>query len=145
VGAPLDWAIELVPVPYPVGGRYQTLFGGKFRRLRGGRSRDQDQQPRRRSARMIGPRAQPLGSIAPISKSIVQPLVARPCHGTMCTDAWDGKSFDSPHPFAIGNDATSGLVLVVFVVAAPPGASFVTPLGRAVEPLVHAPEAIHAA
>src|SRR5438477_11745311 len=35
--------------------------------------------------------------------------------------------------------------LVVLVVAAPPDARLVAPLGGAVEPLVHAPEAVHAA
>src|SRR2546425_2179161 len=35
--------------------------------------------------------------------------------------------------------------LVVLVVAAPPDARLVTPLGCAVEPLVHAPEAVHPA
>src|SRR6058998_264946 len=35
--------------------------------------------------------------------------------------------------------------LVVLVVAAPPGARLVAPLGRAVEPLVHAPEAVQSA
>src|SRR5712671_240482 len=34
---------------------------------------------------------------------------------------------------------------LVFVVAAPPDARLVTPLGGAVEPLVHAPEAIQSA
>src|SRR6266498_5824616 len=34
--------------------------------------------------------------------------------------------------------------LVVLVVAAPPEARLVAPLGGAVEPLVHAPEAVHA-
>src|SRR5215475_11175469 len=34
--------------------------------------------------------------------------------------------------------------LVVLVVAAPPDARLVTPLGGAVEPLVHAPEAVQA-
>src|SRR5262249_23379334 len=33
--------------------------------------------------------------------------------------------------------------LVVFVVAAPPDAVLVAPLGGAVKPLVHAPEAVH--
>ena len=36
-------------------------------------------------------------------------------------------------------------VLVVLVVAAPPDARLVAPLGRAVEPLVHAPEAVQSA
>src|SRR5213078_3654973 len=35
--------------------------------------------------------------------------------------------------------------LVVLVVAAPPDARLVTPLGCAVEPLVHAPDGIHSA
>jgi hypothetical protein len=35
--------------------------------------------------------------------------------------------------------------LAVFVVAPPPDARFVTPLGRAVEPLIHAPEAVQSA
>src|SRR5256885_8182824 len=35
--------------------------------------------------------------------------------------------------------------LVVFVVAAPPDARLVAPLGSAVEPLVHAPEGVHSA
>ena len=35
--------------------------------------------------------------------------------------------------------------LVVLVVAAPPDARFVAPLGGAVEPLVHAPEAVQSA
>src|SRR5881409_3687192 len=35
--------------------------------------------------------------------------------------------------------------LVVLVVAAPPGARLVAPLGGAVEPLVHAPEAVQSA
>src|SRR5262245_24406512 len=35
--------------------------------------------------------------------------------------------------------------LVVLVVAAPPDARLVTPLGGAVEPLVHAPETVHSA
>src|SRR5436190_1832029 len=39
----------------------------------------------------------------------------------------------------------SGSVLVVLVVAAPPHAALVAPLGSAIEPLVRAPEAVHAA
>ena len=34
---------------------------------------------------------------------------------------------------------------LVLVVAAPPDADLVAPLGRAVEPLVHAPEAVQSA
>src|SRR5436309_15097984 len=38
-----------------------------------------------------------------------------------------------------------GSALVVLVVVAPPGARLVAPLGGAVEPLVHAPEAVQSA
>src|ERR1700738_2398581 len=38
-----------------------------------------------------------------------------------------------------------GSAPLVLIVAAPPGARLVAPLGRAVEPLVHAPEAVHSA
>src|SRR5450432_4122160 len=38
-----------------------------------------------------------------------------------------------------------GSTLAVLVVAAPPDARLVAPLGRAVEPLVHAPEAVESA
>src|SRR5215212_7769869 len=38
-----------------------------------------------------------------------------------------------------------GSALVVLIVAAPPDALLVAPLGRAVEPLVHAPEAVQSA
>src|SRR5438874_1323252 len=41
--------------------------------------------------------------------------------------------------------STSRSSLVVLVVPAPPEARLVAPLGCAVEPLVHAPEAVHAA
>src|SRR3989442_12562601 len=41
--------------------------------------------------------------------------------------------------------STSRSSLVVLVVAAPPQARLVAPLGRAVEPLVHAPEAVQSA
>src|SRR2546427_3713289 len=41
--------------------------------------------------------------------------------------------------------SASRSALVVLVVAAPPEARLVAPLGGAVEPLVHAPEAVHPA
>src|SRR3989454_3098126 len=41
--------------------------------------------------------------------------------------------------------SASRSTVVVLVVAAPPEAGLVAPLGRAVEPLVHAPQAVHAA
>src|SRR5438093_966323 len=48
--------------------------------------------------------------------------------------SWDRYRGDLPRSFA-----------VVLVVTAPPEPRLVAPLGRAVEPLVHAPEAVHPA
>src|SRR5262245_29455888 len=44
-----------------------------------------------------------------------------------------------------GHMVFSSRLALVLVVTAPPDARLVTPLGGAVEPLVHAPEAIHSA
>src|SRR5438309_9373263 len=44
-----------------------------------------------------------------------------------------------------GSDPRFGSALVVLVVAAPPDARLVAPLGGAVEPLVHPPEAVQSA
>src|SRR5262250_1494499 len=51
----------------------------------------------------------------------------------------------SPLPRLRQRHPRRGSVLVVLVVAAPPDARLVTPLGGAVEPLVHAPEAVQSA
>src|SRR5438093_550899 len=67
------------------------------------------------------------------------------------TEAVDVVGFEPPTPsslpFFVGLPQCSSWrsLAVVLVMAAPPEPRLVAPLGRTVEPLVHAPEAVHSA
>src|SRR5688572_19130012 len=69
---------------------------------------------------------------------------ASPCPWRRCRSPATSTRWSRPSP-ATGGTSESGSALVVLVVAAPPDARLVAPLGGAVEPLVHAPEAVHSA
>src|SRR5256712_3771369 len=79
----------------------------------------------------------------------ISPIADMDTHQTVVNTALAAKSSAETAKKAWW-DARSGVMrcrsaLVVLVVAAPPEARLVAPLGCAVEPLVHAPEAVHSA
>src|SRR5947199_2048556 len=69
----------------------------------------------------------------------ISPIADMDAHQTIVTAALAAKSSaETPRN-------TTSSALLVFVVATPPDARLVAPLGSAVEPLVHAPEAVQSA
>src|SRR5436190_12909780 len=86
---------------------------------------------------------------------VISPIVAMDAHQTIVTAALAAKSStETPKNAGCETREISGLrapmtsatsALLILVVAAKPEARLVAPLGCAVEPLVHAPEAIQSA
>src|SRR5207248_9847224 len=99
---------------------------------------------------------QPPGiGISPIAdmdahQSLVSPALAAKSRAETTKNAcWEARSEamrrEISSPAAAPRQPRLRSALVVLVVAAPPDARLVTPLGCAVEPLVHAPEAVQSA
>src|SRR5258708_14872573 len=84
--------------------------------------------------------------IAPPPGSGISPIAAMDAHQTIVTAALAAKSSaETPKKArweARSTTTTTPSALVVLIVAAPPNARLVAPLWGAVEPLVHAPEAV---
>src|SRR6266536_4686775 len=76
-------------------------------------------------------------------------LAAKSSAETPRNACWEDRSEamrrESSSPAVAPRQPRLRSALVVLVVAAPPDARFVAPLGGAVEPLVHAPEAVQSA
>src|SRR5256712_10337733 len=76
-------------------------------------------------------------------------LAAKSSAETPKKACWDARAEamgrEISHPAVAPRQPRRGSALVVLVVAAPPHARLVTPLRGAVEPLVHAPEAVQSA
>src|SRR5918996_6098430 len=78
----------------------------------------------------------------------ISPIADMDSHQAIVSAALAGKSTAETPKKACWDARSEAMrrkisALVVLVVAAPPDARLVAPLGGAVEPLVHAPEAVH--
>ena len=91
----------------------------------------------------------PIADMGALQEIVTAALAAKSSAETPKKARWEARSetmrVRSPVPWLRQRHPQLGSALVVLVVAAPPDARFVAPLGCAVEPLVHAPEAVQSA